>query len=148
MERRARARAERIGRAERGVLANPLAAALELALNGGDKERLAADRLVRGSAQFPAVGSPFVASFRAAPHPDMDRTERDQRRTAQRGTATTRVPLRGENVTFRRVMLSGRASTPRSARRRSIVCRTTRISISANDAPRQRRTPPPNGTQP
>jgi hypothetical protein len=56
------------------------------------------------------------------------------------------VPWRGENVTLRRATRSGAPETARSVRRRRISPSATRISISANAAPMQRRTPPPNGT--
>ena len=64
-----------------------------------------------------------------------------------RGLTTTGVPRRGEKVMLRRAMPSGRRRAPRSSQRRSVSRRTTRISNSANAAPRQRRTPPPNGIQ-
>ena len=62
-----------------------------------------------------------------------------------RATARTRVPCRGEKVTLRRVTCSAPRPAGRSVKRRSTVSITTRISNSANAAPRQRRTPPPNG---
>src|SRR4051812_24718468 len=66
-------------------------------------------------------------------------------RFLQRGSAITRVPWRGEKVTLRRATCSARGEPARSSKRRRIVPSTTRISISANAAPRQRRTPPPYG---
>jgi hypothetical protein len=56
------------------------------------------------------------------------------------------VPPRGENVTLRRATRSGSPDAARTLTRRRISASATRISISANAAPRQRRTPPPNGT--
>src|SRR6185503_4832498 len=69
------------------------------------------------------------------------------RRRYDRGLTTTGVPRRGEKVTLRRAMPSGRRRAPRSSQRRSVSRRTTRISNSAKEAPRQRRTPPPKGIQ-
>ena len=83
----------------------------------------------------PVVGLPRAALVAAdgagveAPHPH----------------AITIVPRAGENVTLRRATFSAVEEAGRSARRRTISSSATRISISANAAPMQRRTPPPNG---
>ena len=65
-----------------------------------------------------------------------------------RGEMMTCVPCRGDSVTLRRVGRSAFALAALSVRVRSTQRITTRISISANAAPRQRRTPPPKGIQP
>src|SRR6201999_4329019 len=58
---------------------------------------------------------------------------------AARAVAMTRVPRRGENVTLRRATRSGRREAAVRFQRRITSPSTIRISISANDAPRQRR---------
>ena len=65
-----------------------------------------------------------------------------------RSTRTAGVPPRGDRVTLRRTIFSGRSLAGRRVARRRIVDSTTRISSSANAAPMQRRVPPPNGIQP
>ena len=57
----------------------------------------------------------------------------------------TSVPPAGENVTLRRAGRSAAGDAALRVRRRRISAIATRISISANAAPMQRRTPPPNG---
>jgi hypothetical protein len=66
----------------------------------------------------------------------------------ERGEMMTCVPCRRDSVTLRRVGRSAPALAALSVRVRSTHRITTRISISATAAPRQRRTPPPKGIQP
>ena len=75
------------------------------------------------------------------------RIERATRTTgdAVLGAETTRAPFAGTRVTWRTSVRSAAGAAGRSAARRRTVAMTTRISICANAAPRQRRTPPPNG---
>src|SRR3954447_16287601 len=62
-----------------------------------------------------------------------------------RHAATTSPPRAGTSVMTRRAMRSGAASEGCRRTRETIAARTARISVSANAAPRQRRTPPPKG---
>jgi hypothetical protein len=59
----------------------------------------------------------------------------------------TRAPREGTTVTCCVRGRSGRPDAARSFTRRSTSRSTTFISVWANDAPMQRRTPPPNGIQ-
>src|SRR6266536_2972453 len=74
--------------------------------------------------------------------------EFERQTVMRRRTSKAGVPLRGERVTFRRTIGSGRDVAGRSSARCSTVRSTTRISNSAKAAPMQRRVPPPNGIQP
>ena len=65
---------------------------------------------------------------------------------ASGGSQSSEFRYEGENVTLRRATRSAASEAGRSVRRRRISASATRISISANAAPMQRRTPPPNGT--
>ena len=65
--------------------------------------------------------------------------------TPSRSSTTTRQPRLGITVTWCTFGRSGRFESARSRTRRSTSRSTTRISTCANDAPMQRRTPPPNG---
>ena len=62
-------------------------------------------------------------------------------------STTTRQPRAGTAVTCWTRAPSARRVAARRRTRRSTSRSTTRISVCANDAPMQRRTPPPNGIQ-
>ena len=66
---------------------------------------------------------------------------------ASRSATTTRQPRAGTTVTCWTLARSGRGEAARSVTRFSTSRSTTRISTCANEAPMQRRTPPPNGIQ-
>ena len=63
-----------------------------------------------------------------------------------RACRITVAPRRGLNVMLRRRVVSGWGSHGSSANRRSAAARTIFISSWANEAPMQRRRPPPNGS--
>ena len=87
----------------------------------------------------------------AARRPVLRRLSRDSMGAAAAALSratTTGVPRFGEKVMLRRVTPSGSIARRPAARQRPRTSRSTiRISNSAKLAPRQRRTPPPNGIQ-
>ena len=67
--------------------------------------------------------------------------------TASRSSTTARQPRAGTTVTCRMDPRSGLCDGARRRTRRRTSRSTVRISTCANEAPMQRRTPPPNGIQ-
>ena len=90
-----------------------------------------------------------------APRASARRPRRGRRRRSPPSSLTMSGPgaddharaVRGEKVMLRRAMRCGAERALRSSQRLRTSRRTIRISNSAKAAPRQRRTPPPNGTQ-
>ena len=124
-------RAPRPSRSPSASSAAPVAEGSVLLLHDAD------DYSAEGSWRRTVAALPARALSARAPRAALD---------ARRLSTRTRVPCRGAKVMLRRATASGRASPASRRTRASTPESTTRISSSANAAPRQRRIPPPNGT--
>ena len=110
----------------------------QLPRSGGQGPLLAQQRVLRIAASIQRSETSIACARSSAVAADGAGSKRPSH-------AITIVPRAGENVTLRRATFSAVEEAGRSARRRTISSSATRISISANAAPMQRRTPPPNG---